>query len=230
VTSRVGGTSAVTALAVLAFFLARAPADGLDLTYQVTTGGTRITYEETIRASAGGFRAVVKSPLEESGIEMGSGLETLAWHFRVPGEGTDITARRAGAALVIGGRFKGQSFDRTFDVGTFPWYEYQELSLDRFAAAAADRIEFVTIDRTTMKLVRMRAQKKGTVEMSNQGRAVRAVEAELLIDGIPAFLLRSRFWLRESDGRYVKLSVPPMAGLGDPTLVELTGESGSVTE
>jgi hypothetical protein len=218
------------ALAALAFFLAHAPADGIGLTYQVTTGSTRITYEETIGAAAGGFRAVVKSPLEESDIEMGSGLETLAWHFRVPGEGTDIRARRAGSALTIGGRFKGRPYDRTFDIGSLPWYEYQELSLDRFAAAPADRIEFVTIDRTNMKLVRMRTQKKGTVEMSNQGRAARAVEAELLIDGIPAFLLRSRLWLRESDGRYLKLSVPPMAGLGDPTLVELTGESGTVTE
>jgi hypothetical protein len=63
-----------------------------------------------------------------------------------------------------------------------------------------------------------------------QGEAVQAVEATLLIAGVPEFLLRSRLWLRQADGRYLRLIVPAFGGIGASTLIELAGETGSLKE
>jgi hypothetical protein len=54
----------------------------------------------------------------------------------------------------------------------------------------------------------------------------RSVKAELTVSGVPPLLFRSRFWLREKDGRHLRLEVPPVAGLGADTIVELVSETG----
>ena len=224
--------SMVTALSAAAFglVLAHDPAVALELDFRVTSGSSDTTYAETVHAVAGGYLASVKSPREASTMEMDEGFQTLSWAFRVPADGTDLVAKRTGTAVTVSGRFKGRPFQKTFDTGGAPWYEYQELSLDAFGAGPAQGILFATIDRAAMKLVRFRAQKKGLAEISIQGRTERAVESVLLVEGIPEFLLRARLWQRQSDGRYLRLFVPPFGGMGASTLIELAGESGTLTE
>jgi hypothetical protein len=216
--------------AALGLVLARTPAGALDLAFRVTSGASETTYSETVHAVPGGYHAVVKSPLEESTMEMDASFQTVSWAFRVPADKTDLSAKRTGTAIAVSGRFKGQHFEKTFDTGGAPWYEYQELSLDAFGTGLVQGILFATIDRAAMKLVRFRAQKKGPVEIEIEGRKVSAVESVLLIEGIPEFLLRSRLWQRRSDGRYLRLLVPPLGGMGAMTLIELAGESGTLTE
>jgi hypothetical protein len=216
--------------AALGLVLARVPAGALELVFRVTSGASETTYTEAVHTVPGGYRAVVKSPLEESTMAMDDAFQTLSWTFRVPGEGTELSAKRTGGAISVSGRFKGRAFEKTFDTGGAPWYEYQELSLDAFGAGTAQGILFATIDRAAMKLVRFRARKTGPVEIDIQGSKVHAVESVLLIEGIPELLLRSRLGQREADGRYLRLLVPPFGGIGSSTLIELAGESGTLTE
>jgi hypothetical protein len=216
--------------AALGLVLANAPAGALELNFRVTSGASETTYKETVHAVPGGYRAVAKSPLEESTMEMDDPFQTLSWAFRVPADGTDLSAKLTGAVITVRGRFKGRPFEKTFATGGAPWYQYQELSLDAFGCGPAKGILFATIDRAAMKLVRFSAQKKGPAEIDLRGRSVRAVESALLIEGVPEFLLRSRLWQREADGRYLRLLVPPFGGIGASTLIELAGESGTLTE
>jgi hypothetical protein len=220
----------LTLAAVLGLCLPVVSADALELSFRVTTGGTETTYTEAVHAVTGGYRAVVKSPLEESTMDLDEAFQTVAWSFHVPADGTDLAAQRAGSTIAVKGRFKGRAFEKSFDAGGAPWYEYQELSLDAFGAGPAQGIVFATIDRANMKMVRFRAVKKGTVQIDNSGRMVQAVESILLVEGVPEFLLRSRLWQRESDGRYLRLLVPPLGGIGASTLIELAGESGTLAE
>jgi predicted nucleotidyltransferase len=60
--------------------------------------------------------------------------------------------------------------------------------------------------------VKFSARKKGQAHITFQGETVQAVEAVLPIEGIPEFLLRSRLWLRQTDGRYLRLFVPEFGG------------------
>jgi hypothetical protein len=218
------------AAAALGLVLACAPAGALELAFRVTSGASETTYTGTVYAVPGGCRAVVKSPLEESTMEMDNAFQTLSWAFRVPADGTELSAKLTGTVIAVRGRFKGRSFAKTFDTGSAPWYQYQELSLDALGSGPAKSILFATIDRAAMKLVGFRARKKGPAEIDLQGRTVRAVESVLLIEGVPEFLLRSQLWQRETDGRYLRLLVPPFGGIGASTLIELAGESGTLTE
>jgi hypothetical protein len=220
----------IIVVAVLGLACALVPAGALELTFRATTGTTVTDFTETIRAVPGGFRATVKSPLEQSSMEMDGSLQTLAWTFRVPADQTEITARLTGRSIAVSGRFKGKPLETTFDTGGSPWYEYQELALDTFATGPAQSIRFVTIDRLKMKLVRFRARKTGQAQIFLQGKIVQALEAVLFIEGIPELFLRSRLWLRQADGRYLRLIVPPFTGIGASTLIELAAETGSLTE
>jgi hypothetical protein len=218
------------ATAAIGLVLARVPAGALELAFRVTSGASETTYVEAVHTVPGGYHAVVKSQLEESTMEMDNAFQTVSWTFRVPSDGTDLAASLTGAAIRVSGRFKGRPYQKTFDTGGAPWYEYQELSLDAFGAGPAHDVLFATIDRAAMKLVRFRARKNGTAEIEMQGRKVSAVESVLLVEGIPEFLLRSRLWQRQADGRYLRLLVPPFGGMGASTLIELAGESGTLAE
>jgi hypothetical protein len=217
---------------LLAAVLAAAPcvsAPALQLTFDVVSGDARWVYSETITWTGGGYRAAVKGPTEEATMEMDEKRQTLAWDFSVPKEDTQVSARRVGETISVRGRFRSRPFTKDYAVGTLPWFEYQELALDDFGAADARSIAFATIDRSTMKLVRFRAEKRKEVDVQSLGRTVRAVETVILVDGVPEILFSSRAWLRRPDGRYLRLQVPAVGGT-KPTRVELTAESGSLAD
>jgi hypothetical protein len=216
----------LAAVVLLILLRAVAPVEAIDLTFRATTGDAVTIYTDTVQAVQAGFHADVMSSLEHSTMDMDGNLQTLSWTFKMPSDRTEIEARLSGRTIALRGIFKGSTFAATFDTGGLPWYEYQELSLNDFGAGQEQSLRFVTVDRSSMKLVTFKVQKKGPSEILVQGVSVPAVEAVLLIEGIPEFLLRSRLWLRRTDGRYLRLSVPPLGGIGSSTLVELTGESG----
>ena len=216
------------AAAAFAFLCTIVSAGALELTFRATTGGEATTYAETLKSVPGGFHATVTSASEQSTMEMDSALQTRSWVFRAPREKTEIEALLSGTTISIHGTVKGSPFAAAFDTDGLPWCEYQELSLEGFGSGTAPSMGFVTINRSTMKLVKLKVLRKGPVDILVQGMTVPAVEAVLLIEGVPEFLLRSRLWLRRSDGRYLRLVVPPLGGIGSSTLIELVGEDGSL--
>ncbi len=56
------------------------------------------------------------------------------------------------------------------------------------------------------------------------GAPVAALKYDLTVSGVPALFFTSHFWLRESDGRFLRLDVPPIFNL-PRSRVDLTGES-----
>ena len=65
-----------------------------------------------------------------------------------------------------------------------------------------------------------------TGSAARRSGTARRVKAELTVPGVPLLLFHSHFWLREKDGRYLRLQVLPVAGLGADTIVELISETG----
>jgi hypothetical protein len=218
------------AAAAIGLCCALAQAGALDLQFRATTGTKATDFAESIQSTPSGYHASVTGNLEQSSLELDHALQTLAWAYRVPGEQTELSAGLAGRTIAVHGRFKGKPIDATYDTGGLPWFEYQEISLEKYGTGPSATMQFVTINRSDLKIVRFTVQKKGAGEIVLRGVAIPAMECVLLIDGVPELLLRSRLWLREGDGRYLRLVVPAFAGIGASTIIELVGESGTLDE
>jgi len=57
-----------------------------------------------------------------------------------------------------------------------------------------------------------------------------AAALDLVLAHVPAGVLELAFWVTSGSSEATRLSVPPFGGIGASTLIELAGESGTLTE
>jgi hypothetical protein len=203
-----------------------APASALRMNLAWRVGERTVVFDESVSRAGSGFTASVSSDAGElDSLVLDEERSTLEWSRAFESERTRIEAIRQGAFVRVSGVFKGKPYDRTHDFGALPWYQFQELSYGNLHDTGAIEAAFWTIDRSTLRASLFRARRGGIVSVDVAGTSARAVEWKLTIDGVASWLFESRFWLRESDGRFLRLEVPAILGL-PKSVVELTGEIG----
>ena len=214
-------------LAMAFLALSTLPLASLETTLDWNVGNEIIIFSESVLPQGSGFSAVITTNVgENDSLAMDDRRSTLEWRRRVEGEGTDLCAQRSGPKVRVKGIYKGKPYDRTHDFGALPWYQFQEISYEELFANKAEMSSFWTIDRKSLKPSLFKAQRSGVVSIDVMGAAVKATKYDLSVSGVPAFLFTSHFWLRESDGRFLRLDVPPILGL-PRSQVELTSETKS---
>jgi hypothetical protein len=212
--------------ASLSFLLLAAPAfaGALQTTLTWVVGADTVLFQESVTASEKGFAAVITTSVGEyDTLSMDKARSTLEWKRKVPGENTDLVAVRTGGQVRINGTYKGKPYDRTLDFGDLPWYQFQEISYEQFHASGAKSGSFWTIDRKTLKPSQFRADKSEPETITIMGSPVRTAKYDLTVRGVPAFIFKAHFWVREADGRFLRLSVPPIFNLPQ-SVVELSSE------
>lgn len=197
----------------------------LDTTLAWRVGNDTVLFNESVSATETGFRAVLTTSVGEyDSLVMDRKRSTLEWQRRLGSEGTDIRAERDGDTVRVRGTYKGKNYDKTHDIGSLPWYQLHEISYEEIYASGTPSASFWTIDRKTLKPTEFKYARVGEETVRIMGIAVPAVKYSLTVHGVPAFLFTSYFWLRKTDGRFLKLEVPAVLGLPRSS-VELTGES-----
>lgn len=217
------GSRFIRSILVLAFLPVSAFA--LDTRLEWRVGNDIVLFDETVERTDTGFSAALTTSVGEyDGLVMDSRRSTLEWERRFAAEDTYIRAERNGAEVRVSGTYKGRKYDKTHDIGDMPWYQLHEISYEALYAAGTVSASFWTIDRKTLRPTEFKftRQEKETIRV--MGSPVPAVKYSLTVHGVPAFLFTSYFWLREPDGRFLKLEVPAVFGLPRSS-VELTAES-----
>jgi len=212
-------------LPFIALAFAALDAFALDTSLSWKVGNDIVLFDERVTATGGGFTAELRTSVGEfDGLVMDSRRSTLKWQRRVDSEQTDISAERSGSKVVVRGTYKGKPYERTHDIGDLPWYQLHEISYEELYASGVQSASFWTVDRKTMRPTEFKCVRLDEGTISIMGKAVPAVRYSLAVHGVPAFLFTSYFWLRKTDGRFLKLEVPAILGLPRSS-VELTGES-----
>ncbi len=207
--------------------LACLPVSGfaLDTRLEWRVGNDIVLFDETVERTDTGFTAELTTSVGEyDRLVMDSRRSTIEWERRYAAEDTYIRAERNGAEVRVSGTYKGRKYERTHDIGDMPWYQLHEISYEELYAAGTVSASFWTIDRKTLKPTEFKFTRQGGETIRIMGSPVPAVKYSLTVHGVPAFLFTSHFWLREPDGRFLKLEVPAVLGLPRSS-VELTAES-----
>lgn len=205
--------------------VALASASTLETTLVWTVGKDKVLFKETVSATDTGFSAVLTTSVGEyDALDMDANRSTLRWTRRDSVEGTDVRAERVGSKVRVRGTFRGKPYDRTDDFGDLPWYQLHEISYENLFLKGDASARFWTIDRKRLKPREFKAERAAEEEVAVMGATVPAIKYSLTIHGVPGFLFTSHFWLRKTDGRFLKLEAPAVFGFPRST-VELTGES-----
>ena len=199
---------------------------GETVVFEQITGENRVIYENTRAKTPEGFRITVTSPGEFNECELNPDLSVVSWIIKRPAAGVEVAFDRIGDRIYAKGRVNDKAFEETYKVGDEPWYQFHELCLDTFATSAAMITRFWTIDRRDMRIVKFKAEKIGREPVEAAGEVWDAIRVKISLTGL-ARLLRwqSTAWLRENDGRYLKLEAPGISSSDEDSVVRLIEES-----
>lgn len=197
----------------------------LETTLDWRVGARNVIFTQSVLARGDGFSAVITTNVGElDSLSLDGRRSTLEWRRSFESEGTDLVATRSGSLVRISGTYKRKPYDRTHDFGELPWYQFQEISYEALPGVESGRSSFWTIDRGSLRPSLFEARKGGSETIEVMGAPVAAVKYDLGLRGVPSFVFTAHFWLRESDGRMLRLDVPPILGL-PRSRVDLTSES-----
>jgi len=197
----------------------------LETTLDWRVGKDTVIFSESVSARGSGFAAIITTNIGEyDSLSMDGSRSTLEWRRTYKSEGTDLVAVRDGPKVRVKGTYKGRAYDKSYDFGDLPWFQFQGISYEELYRAKAETGSFWTIDRKSLKPSLFKAQRSETEAIEVMGASVKAAKYDLTVSGVPAFLFTSHFWLREADGRFLRLDVPPIFNL-PRSRVELTSET-----
>jgi len=199
---------------------------GERVVFEQITGDERVLYVDTREKTPDGFRITVTSPGEYNECELNGDFSVLIWKLRRPADGVDVMFQREGNRIYALGTVHGEEFNERYKVGDEPWYQFHELCLDGFATSNARTIRFWTIDRRDMGIVKFKAEKISREAVEAAGEMWDAIRVEVSLTGLARLLRwRSNAWLRESDGRYLRLEAPGISSSDPDSIVRLVEES-----
>jgi len=158
---------------------------------------------------------------EHDVTHMDSALETQSWSKYDPLKKTDIRVVRKGERLIFSGVFKGKKVARTFEVDESPWYQALSLSLRPFATGGGDDLEFWTVRPDTLDVHRLQVKREEEAPLELYGEPVACVKLKIQLTGMKSILWSSYYWLRKSDGMFVRYEGPSGPPGWPETTVEL---------
>jgi hypothetical protein len=135
-------------------------------------------------------------------------LATRQWRLVNPGAATEITVRRGKDVLLLNGQFEGKPVAKTIEIDSDPWYQALSLSLRALRAPEKESLEFWTLRPDNLEVHKLRAVRKGVEMLEVDGKLVAALRLEVSLTGLKAMFWHCSYWLRESDGVFLRYRGP----------------------
>lgn len=199
------------------------PLQPASASYLETTGEEQTIFQLTLHASTP--LTLTYQDDKESGLTtFDRDLATRHWQLESDDRQTRIAAVRRDETLSIEGTLSGQPIMRTLDLGDLPWYQALSVSLRAIIEHPNGPREFWILRPDTLDLHRMQVSELIAGNLELEGQVIPTWRLTIRLSGWQSFLWHADYWLRQTDGRFVKyqgVSGPP----GSPaTVIILTGE------
>ncbi|MFW6387155.1 MAG: hypothetical protein ACOC0G_00605 [Thermodesulfobacteriota bacterium] len=188
--------------------------------YLKTTGDKEQLFSWRLE-NGNGLKLESRIASERDITHMDSALKTQSWSKYDPQKKTDIRVVRKGERLIFSGVFEGKKVARTFEVDESPWYQALSISLHPFAKGGSDGLEFWTVRSDTLDVHRLQVKREKEETLELHGEPVACVKLKIQLTGMKSILWSSYYWLRKSDGLFVRYEGPSGPPGWPETTVEL---------
>lgn len=148
------------------------------------------------------------SPGERHQTVMESDYSTRRWQLTQTAEGSEILVRREGDSLLLSGRLRGEPVERRLAIDAAPWYQALSISLRNLLDQRIEELEFWTLRPDTLEVHKVRAVRQAQEILEIGGQQVSAWRIEVRLTGFKALFWQSHYWLRQSDGVFLRFRGP----------------------
>ncbi len=186
-------------------------------TFKVSTG-QNIAYEVLVfEHTSAGF--VLKTPISLNSYDSSS--NQLVWEVTQAAEGNSFKAQRNGNTIKLQGTFKRQPVSKEYTIDSRPWYQYPEVTLQKFALSMKQRVEFWIISPNDLALFEFEALKMNIEKVKISGRSIKAVRIRIKALGFAGNFWHADYWFALADGRYIRYQAVHGGPGTPPTIKEL---------
>lgn len=152
---------------------------------------------------------------------MNSDLSTQSWTVNDPATETVLSVLRNDNELMINGVFKGEKVERSVQIDASPWYQALSLSLRQFTDQSLKHIEFWSIRPDSLEVHQLRVSRAAEEIQLIEGTSSEVIKLKIQLTGLKSVFWSCYYWLRKSDGLFVRYEGPSGPPGWPLTVVEL---------
>ncbi len=148
-------------------------------------------------------------------------LATRSWSVKDPVVNTDLLVSRHDNELIMRGTFKGKKLNKTVTIDDSPWYQALSVSLQQYTNPNIGTKEFWSIRPDNLDVHKLRVIPAGVEELEVDGQLTTAIKLKIQLPGFKAVFWSCHYWLRRSDGLFIRYEGPSGPPGWPDTIVEL---------
>lgn len=175
--------------------------------YEQTTGDSVKTLDWRLEADAP-YRLVADIGPERDITRVDELMATTSWKVTDQAADTDFRVWREGDRLQIEGRFKGEAIRETREIDDAPWYQALSVSLRPLVGSPREDLEFWSMRPDTLEVHKLRVTSREEEDFDIMGEKTRTVKLEIRLAGFRSMFWKCHYWLRKSDGLFLKYEGP----------------------
>jgi len=175
--------------------------------YLKQTGSRAISFDWHLR-SGEDLKLTTTLGDERDVTRMRTDFSTQEWSVADPSTETAIDVIREENKLVFSGIFKGKGYNRTISIDSFPWYQALSLSLRQFVNDNLKHLEFWSIRPDTLDIHRLQVNRVAEEVLELEGAEYQIIKLKIQLTGLKAPFWSCYYWLRKSDGLFLRYEGP----------------------
>lgn len=152
-------------------------------------------------------------------------FSTQSWSVDNPTTETNMEVLRKDNKLIFSGTFEGEKIEKTSTIDAAPWYQALSLSLRQFTDQSRNHSEFWSIRPDNLTVHHLQVSREAEEILNLNGISSTVIKLKIQLTGLKSAFWSCHYWLRKSDGLFVRYegsSGPPGWPL---TIVELMDTS-----
>jgi hypothetical protein len=150
-----------------------------------------------------------------------TGFATSNWTIEDPQTDTRVAVRREGDRLFFSGLFRGEVFEKKRLIDAAPWYQALSYTLRLYSNGSQASQEFWSIRSDTLDVLRMQVRYLGEELIAVEGEKTMTIKLKIQPTGFKAMFWSGYYWLRKSDGVFVRYEGPSGPPGSPKTIVQL---------
>lgn len=139
---------------------------------------------------------------------MNKDFSTQFWAIEDPSTSTNMTVLRNNNELIMNGIFKGEKVERSIKVDSSPWYQALSLSLRQFVDQNRNHIQFWSIRPDNLDVHHLQVNREAEETRTIEGTLTEVIKLKIQLTGLKSAFWSCHYWLRKSDGLFVRYEGP----------------------
>lgn len=203
---------AITLISVSLLFIS-SPSLACDLVYEVRSDDDVSELCVTIEKAADGtiYRSTYRDVKQLYHYNIENAL--MLWEYADSGTQTAITAKRSGEEILVSGKSKGQSVNKSLAAGDEVWLQNSEFGLLEFLRGKEKTKDFIVIAPEDLSIKKLRATREAEEEISWKVQKIRVIKLTARLRGFLSLFWQATYWHRLPEMTFLRYKADGLPGV-----------------